>query len=95
MQTLFFFPHDIQKKMEDMWSSLYWDVLYVIIIVALLAAIMFMIHEKFCKEDPNCKRASLTLGIVSTVFGAIVIAAIFMYRRRMGRTNITANAKKI
>lgn len=81
--------------MEDIWSSLYWDVVYVIVIVALLAAIMFMINEKFCKDDPNCKRASLTLGIVSAVFGAIFIAAIFMYRRRMGRTNISPNAKKI
>lgn len=81
--------------MEEIWSSLYWDVGYVIVIVALLAAIMFMIHEKFCKDEKNCKNISLTLGIVSTVFGAIVIAAIFFYRRRMGRTNIAENAKKV
>ena len=52
--------------MEEIWSSLYWDVGYVIVIVALLAAIMFMIHEKFCKDEKNCKNISLTLGIVST-----------------------------
>jgi len=57
-----------------------WNQLYLTIIAVIAAAIMFMVYEKFCK-DQKCQGISLTFGILA-VAAAVVVIGVLWWRYR-------------
>lgn len=53
-----------------------WTQVYLTIIAIIAAAIMFMVYEKFCK-DQKCQSISLTFAIIAVVAAVFIIGILY------------------